>query len=186
MKLNCIMESNQQEIWYHVTPLENLPNIKKYGLKKGTVGNNPAHSGDGIYFFKPFTKNRINIRYCARDVADWLGFAEAAIVIADLSNNKLLMDEDTLYISDVNNREEYQSLINQIGTEAAIIYHNYIKERGYDDLAINDKRLAKFKVDLIDRFQIKPYPNCPVLIYRSHYLTCRVIEPVTVLAIKRI
>jgi len=134
---------------YHLTRYENLVEIRR----KGLLASMPSvyeHVGKGIYVI--FDKQHV------ADFADYLGFdALFLCVTVEVSRDDLLMDEDALIIGDYHEPEDLQKIMPQ---QAYKRYLRYLEQNdGGDELAINDERVARFKVGLIDRYKIRPHPE---------------------------
>ena len=184
MRLGMISENVHTNIWYHVALAKHRQSIQKYGLIKGTVGNNPKNSGEGIYFFQPYTNDDQVVMAIALSMEEYLGFDRSILVTVDLSGHKLLMDEDALVIGEF---RDISSLSKIMPPQAVQEYTQFIHENDGDELAVNDPLVAKFKTDLIDKYQIAPNADWLVDVFRYNLLTCRVKEPVTtILDIKNI
>lgn len=166
------------DIWYHVTEAKNARSIKQRGLYKGNIGTAPNKSGDGVYFFKSL--HNVN------EMVEYIGLFNPILIMSDLTNYQKLMDEDALLVNDESIVLEDLYLV--MPPEAVIEYTQYLDQYdGGDTPAYDDAEVAQFKINLIDKYQIRPHEAFTTNFGHYSIQTCRVpTTPVRCLEIKSI
>lgn len=157
---------------YHLTPRRNKPLILQNGLTANLKRS--WKSGPGVYFYLDES--------ITSDLAEYLGLDyPLLLVVADVDIGSALMDEDALLVDDVD--RPIESLRKIMPEAAVLLYERWLEENGGDEAAFESDATAGFKIDLIDRFKIRPHKDFPVSWGHYDTLTLRVAGPVIPIAI---
>lgn len=161
------------ETWFHCAERHLLPEIRRSGLRQHLTSTNPAKPGVGVYVFADLRD--------AADMAEYLNLADAVVVAVTTDHQDTLMDEDALFLVP-DDEQSITGMLSIMPSEAIWEYVDFIKSRGGDDVvAYDDPDVAKFKVGLIDRYNIRPHPDFKVPFGHHDMATCRVIKtPITI------
>ena len=156
VKLN---EALNGQVAYHLTTEQALADIIQNGI---TNGNTPRYgkTGHGVYVF--FSDSPLND---ADALFDYLGIDNPALVQTIVDPDSLLMDEDSLFVALETDDDE---MLGMLPPEVARVIENLPESHG---MGAEGERY----IPVIDKFQLKPRPEFPILAGRYEINTARCI-----------